>query len=171
MNNLIKILAMSSLAFTFAFALGLSGCGKSSNPTHDDNHSVDDGHGHGDEGHDGHDHAEGESNEQENDHDEMLSLGTVTFAGTTLAVSTSNGIDPLSRVDLDIEVISGEIPSAVRFWIGDEAGTDALKIKADGHGDHFHGQAETPERLAGASLWFEVEAVNGERILQSLPLQ
>lgn len=170
MNDFTKIITVSSLAFTVALAL--PGCGESSNPTQSDNHSPDDGHDHAEGGHEDHDQAEGEHDEHEDDdHGEMTSLGTVSIAGTTLTVSISSNIDPFSEVHVDIEVESGAIPTAVRLWVGDEAGTGALKSKADGHGNHFHGQTEAPASLTDASLWVEVESASGERFLESMPLQ
>jgi hypothetical protein len=181
MNDITKILIASSAAL--ALALGLPGCGEASNPSAGGAHSADDGHDHaGDEGghdhaegqdghdhaegQDGHDHAEGEAGHEEHDDHEqvaMRSLGSVTIAGTTLAVSISGDIRPSSEVLLEVEVESGAVPAALRFWVGDEAGTGALKAKADAHDGHFHGQTEAPGDLAGASLWIEVEAADGSR--------
>ena len=164
MNDLIKILAVAGTAI--ALSVSLPGCGESSESKSAETHSADDGHDHAGDGddHEGHDHAEGEHGEHDDhDHGEMRSLGSVTIAGTTMAVSASSDIQPSSEVHLDLEVESGPIPAVVRFWIGDEAGTGAMKSKADAHGDHFHGQTEAPATVAGASLWIEVETATGER--------
>jgi len=169
MNDLIKILAAAST--TVALLISLPGCGESSESKSAEMHSADDGHDHAGDGddHEGHEHAEGE----QDDHDlgEMRSLGSVTIAGTSLAVSLSSDIAPLSEVHLDLEVESGPIPAAVRFWIGDEAGTGALKSKADAHHNHFHGQTEAPTAITGASLWIEIETASGERQAIAVPLQ
>ena len=168
MNDLFKILAAAST--TVALSISLPGCGESSESKSAETHSADDGHDHAGDGddHEGHDHAEGEHDDH--DHGEMRSLGSVTIAGTTLAVSVSSDIRPSSEVHLDLEVESGPIPATVRFWIGDEAGTGALKSKADAHDDHFHGQTESPSTMDGASLWIEIESVNGNRTVGSMPL-
>ncbi|XOV74657.1 MAG: hypothetical protein ACFHWZ_14270 [Phycisphaerales bacterium] len=124
MNDLIKMLAVAGTAI--ALSVSLPGCGESSESKSAGTHSADDGHDHAGDGddHEGHDHAEGEHGEHDDhDHGEMRSLGSVTIAGTTLAVSVSSDIKPSSEVHLDLEVESGPIPAAVRFWIGDEAGT------------------------------------------------
>lgn len=169
MNDLIKILAAAST--TVALLISLPGCGESSESKSAEMHSADDGHDHAGDGddHEGHDHAEGEHDDH--DHGEMRSLGSVTIAGTKLAVSVSSDIRPSSEVHLDLEVESGPIPATVRFWIGDEAGTGALKSKADAHDDHFHGQTESPSTMDGASLWIEIESVNGNRTVGSMPLE
>jgi hypothetical protein len=169
MNDLIKMLAVAGTAV--ALSVSLPGCGESSESESAEAHSADDGHDHADDGddHEGHDHAEGEHGEH--DHGEMRSLGSVTIAGTALAVSVSSDIKPSSEVHLDLEVESGPIPAAVRFWIGDEAGTGALKSKADAHDDHFHGQTEAPATMAGASLWIEIETARGERQAAAVSLE
>ncbi|MAY73171.1 MAG: hypothetical protein KDA29_06325 [Phycisphaerales bacterium] len=169
MNDLFKILAAAST--TVALSISLPGCGESSESKSAETHTADDGHDHAGDGddHEGHDHAEGEHDDH--DHGEMRSLGSVTIAGTKLAVSVSSDIRPSSEVHLDLEVESGPIPATVRFWIGDEAGTGALKSKADAHDDHFHGQTESPSTMDGASLWIEIESVNGNRTVGSMPLE
>ena len=172
MNDLFKILAAASA--TVALSISLPGCGESSESKSAETHTADDGHDHAGDGddHEGHDHAEGEHDEHDDhDHGEMRSLGSVTIAGTKLAVSVSSDIRPSSEVHLDLEVESGPIPATVRFWIGDEAGTGALKSKADAHDDHFHGQTESPSTMDGASLWIEIESVNGNRTVGSMPLE
>jgi hypothetical protein len=169
MNDLFKILAAAST--TVALSISLPGCGESSESKSAETHTADDGHDHAGDGddHEEHDHAEGEHDDH--DHGEMRSLGSVTIAGTKLAVSVSSDIRPSSEVHLDLEVESGPIPATVRFWIGDEAGTGALKSKADAHDDHFHGQTESPSTMDGASLWIEIESVNGNRTVGSMPLE
>lgn len=169
MNDLIKLLFAVGVAI--ALPISLPGCGESSQPPAE-THSAHDGHEHDGDDHEGHDHDEGEHGEHDDhDHGEMRSLGGVTIAGTTLAVSVSGEIAPSSEVHLDLEVESGPVPAAVRFWIGDEAGTGALKSKADAHDDHFHGQTEAPVSIDGASLWIEVETASGERRAAALPLR
>jgi hypothetical protein len=172
MNDLIKSVAVAGTAI--ALFVSLPGCGESSHSESAETHSADDGHDHAGEGgeHEGHDHAEGEHDEHDDhDHGEMRSLGSVTIVGTKLAVSVSSDIKPSSEVHLDLEVESGPIPAAVRFWIGDESGTGALKSKADAHDNHFHGHTEAPATLAGASLWIEVETASGERQAAAVPLE
>lgn len=169
MNDLIKMLAVAGTAV--ALSVSLPGCGESSESESAEAHSADDGDDHAGDGddHEGHDHAEGEHDDH--DHGEMRSLGSVTIAGTTLAVSVSSDIRPSSEVHLDLEVESGPIPATVRFWIGDEAGTGALKSKADAHDDHFNGQTESPATMAGASLWIEIETASGERQTAAVSLE
>lgn len=173
MNDLTRLVVASSLAT--GLALALPGCGESSSPDAS-SHSADDGHDHGEEGHEGHDHGPGEHDDHDHEHDghdhgEERSLGTVDVGGSTLEVSISGDLEPGAEIHVDIEHTGGPAPAAIRLWIGDEAGTGALKSKADGHDDHFHGHAEAPTELDGASLWIEVEAADGTRTSSSLPLR
>ncbi|MEQ9097101.1 MAG: hypothetical protein RIE32_12645 [Phycisphaerales bacterium] len=169
MNDLIKFLSAAGVAI--ALSLSLPGCGESSQPPAE-THSAYDGHEHDGDDHEGHDHDGGEYVEHEDhDHGEMRSLGSVTIAGTTLSVLASGDIASSSEVYLDLDIESGPVPTAVRFWVGDEAGTGALKSKADAHDGHFHGQTEAPENIDGASLWIEIETASGERQAAAVPLQ
>lgn len=172
MNNFAKIVVVSSLAIGLAFTL--PGCGKSSSPNAS-SHSADDGHDHGEAGHEGHDHGPGEHDDHDHEHDghdhgEERSLGSVVVGGTSLDVSISGDVEPGSEIHVDLEHTGGPAPAAIRLWIGDEAGTGALKSKADGHDDHFHGHAEAPSDISNALLWIEVEAADGTRSSASVPL-
>jgi hypothetical protein len=172
MNDLTMVLAVSVAALTMS--LSLPGCGDSAPPPPASPRAAAHGHDHardGHSGHEGHDHAAGEHEEHDgHDHGEMHPLGTVTIAGTTLAVSVSGDIRPSSEVHLDLEVQSGPVPAAVRFWIGDEAATGSLKAKAESHDNHFHGETEAPADLKDARLWLEIETDKGTRDLGSIAL-
>ncbi|MEO1130289.1 MAG: hypothetical protein AAFX05_11375, partial [Planctomycetota bacterium] len=125
------------------------------------------------ESHEGHDHGPGEHDDHDQEHDghdhgEERSLGTINVMGTALEVSISGDVEPGAEIHVDLEHNSGPAPVAIRLWIGDEAGTGALKSKADGHGDHFHGHAEAPSEISNASLWIEIEAADGTRASGSL---
>lgn len=172
MNDLTKYMVVSALAA--GLTVTLPGCSESSSPSAS-SHSADDGHDHGEEGHEGHDHGPGEHDDHDHEHDghdhgEERSLGTVDVGGTTLKVSISGDIEPGAEIHVDLEHTGGPAPAAIRLWIGDEAGTGALKSKADGHDDHFHGHAEAPGDITDVALWIEVEAIDGSRASSSLPL-
>lgn len=154
MKNLPTIAAAS--AFALLACVALPSCGESSGTPTDGPRTTTGGTRTTDGAHEG---------------DAMRSLGTVEIASTVLAVSVSGTIAPSSEVHANFEVASGPVPSAVRFWIGDEAGTGAIKSKADGHDSHFHGHADAPASLEGASLWIEVETQDGQRHTASLPLE
>lgn len=173
MNDLAKTIVVSLLAA--GLALTVPGCGGSSS---DDasSHSADDGHDHSEAGHEDHDHGPGEHDDHDHDHEghdhgEGRSLGSVAVGGTTLTVSMSGDLQPGAEVHVDLEHTGGPTPAAIRLWIGDEAGTGALKSKADGHDGHFEGHAEVPSDITGASLWIEVESASGERASGSLQLR
>lgn len=161
---------LTILTLTLCVGIPLStGCSSEESPktptgtkasTDHDDHDGDD-HAHGD-GHDGHD---------DHMHGESISLGTLTIEGVGLEVSVSGDMDPGEEVHVDIAVVSGDVPTSVRLWIGDAAGTGALKSKADGHDDHFHGHAEMPSEMEeGSQLWIEIETATGERYTGSVAL-
>lgn len=166
MTSLNRFLAVPVSVIAIFFLL-LS-CGESEVVHPTEPHSEHDGHEHSEEpdSHEGHEHNEAESD----DTSEMTSHGSIEIAGTTLSVSLTRDIQPSSTINLDLEVEAGPIPTAIRFWIGDEAGTNALKSKADAHDDHFHGQTESSADLTGASLWIEMETADGERYTESISL-
>lgn len=160
MNDLIKVLAVAGTVI--ALSVSLLGCGESSESKSAETHSANDGHDHAGDGddHKGHDHAEGEHG----DHGAERNLGSVTIAGTTLRVSMGGEIEPSGTVHLDIERTDGPEPAAIRVWIGDEAGTGALKSKAMGSGGDYHADAEVPADVSlPTSLWIEVETADGIR--------
>ena len=176
MNNFTKLLTASTLVT--AVSIMLTGCGESPSRPSEKTLSADDGHAHTDgaqDDHDGHDHADDAHDDHDesdgHDHGEMRSLGSVEIAGTTLAVTISDAIDPSTEVNLELEVTSGPTPAMLRFWIGDEAGTGALKSKADAHDNHFHGHTDAPANVTGTSLWIEIENADGTRSKGSIALE
>lgn len=168
------VLTKSLLTVVTGLNLAISGCGRDASPTQSGS-SDDHGHSHGPGAHD---HQHGESTPVDNSHDTptpsdpeaTYSLGSVVVAETKFAVSIHDEPKPSSRVGLDLSVQSGPTPVAVRFWIGDEAATGVLKSKADAHGDHFHGQVETPAVMSDVQLWIEAELEDGTRTRSAVPL-
>lgn len=168
MLDLTKMILVSSLAV--GLALTVPGCGDSSSPS-EPSHSADDGHDHGEAGHEDHDHGPGEHDEHDDHgHGEERSLGSVSVGGTTLTVSISGDLEPGAEIHVELEPTGGPAPSAIRLWIGDEAGAGALKSKADVHDGHFEGHVEAPSDITGASLWIQVESASGESSTGSLQL-
>lgn len=163
MRNNIRIHHILLAGLTF---LGLPSCGSDSK----------DGGGGGDEHdeHDGHDHGAEEDGEHGDGHDhdsgETHDVGSVTAAGTTLAV-TAGHLEAGSEADVDLEVSSGAVPASIRVWVGLESGVGSLKVKADRHEDHFHAHLEIPEDLGVQSrLWVQVESDDGEMETQGLAI-
>lgn len=67
--------------------------------------------------------------------------------------------------------VTGESPEAVRAWVGDEAATGAMITKANWEEDHYCAHMEMPSPVpAGAALWFEIEANDGQVHKSSMPL-
>lgn len=159
MTDLTKLFLVSLAAAS----LTLSGCGNesgSSNAAGQSEHSDHDGHDHDAEGHEDHDHGDNDHG----DHGAERDLGSVTIAGTTLRLSMGGEIEPSGTVHLDIERTDGPEPAAIRVWIGDEAGTGALKSKAMGSSGDYHADAEAPADVSlPTSLWIEVETADGTR--------
>ncbi len=166
MTDLTKLF-LASLA---AASLTLSGCGNESGSSdaHDHaEHGDHDGHDHDAEGHEDHDHGD----DDHGDHGAERDLGSVTIAGTTLRVSMGGEIEPSGTVHLDIERTDGPEPAAIRVWIGDEAGTGALKSKAMGSSGDYHADAEAPADVSlPTSLWIEVETADGILESGSVPI-
>lgn len=180
MNDLTKLL----LASTIAGTLAMGGCGSESGAPETDSHAEHDDHGahdHGEDGHDDHDHAEGEHDEHADghmdDHDEHghahageTRTETVEINGTVLEVVLPVDVEPNTDLHLDINYIDGPFPAALRLWVGDEAATNAIKSKADAHGDHYHAHADVPGSLENVALWLEVESEDGGREAGSISI-
>ena len=141
--------------------LVVNGCGKgeSSEEAHDHDHDHDNG------SHVEHVEEAGQEGGEEYDaHGEMRSIDDVVIAGTTLAVAISGELVGGVGLHVDINHKDGDVPAAVRLWVGDEDGTGAVKSKAEGSGSYFHGHVDVPAELAdGVMLWIEIETADGER--------
>ena len=153
--------SLGTTALMTAALLLLLGCGEPEESASAKNNS---------ESHEGHNHETSENSDASNEHasGELTSLGSIELAGASFSVSLTKDVKPSSVAHLELEHDEGPMPTAIRFWIGNEAGTGALKSKADAHEDHFHGETETPSDLTGASLWIEVESSDGKRTAGSL---
>ncbi len=164
------------IASAVAGALALTGCDAPSDPGTGSGAASHDGHDHDGDGHDDHDHdGDGHGDHTDGDHDDhdhgaARVLGTIEVGGSTLEVSLAGDVTPGAEIHVDVVKTAGPTPAAVRVWVGDEAATGVMKAKADGHGDHFHGHAETPAALGSGLLWIEVERLDGSRVAKSVPL-
>jgi outer membrane murein-binding lipoprotein Lpp len=162
MTDLAKLILASAVAGAFA----LGGCGNESGTTEaapdvgDETQSPND--------HEGHDHDEGEHDA----HAAERELGEVIISGTTFRVRMGGELEPTATLHLDIQVVEGPEPAAIRVWIGDESAVGSLKGKASGGGEGaYHADAEAPAELSpDAALWIEVESVDGERSVGSVAL-
>lgn len=151
----------------FICAAGLTACDKSESTDAQTPSSAHDDH-------DGHDHGTGGAAAEVDDHHEpeARSLGKIEISGVSLDVSVAGELVPGGKAHIEIRRISGPAPAALRFWIGDEAATGAVKVKADSHDDHFHGESAVPATVGGASsLWIEVELSDGTRHRGQLALK
>ncbi len=169
-----------------AVTLNLAGCGGGHDHDGDDHDhdaataSADDDHGHDhDDDHDaagtpadddhGHDH---DADDDAHDGDAGHVLGTVEIEGVVLEVTLLEPLEPGREAHLDILHVSGPSPTSVRLWIGDEAGTGAMRSRAEEEGEHFHGHVEAPAEIGqGDALWLEVELPDGARHRGSVGLE
>ena len=163
MNDLTRLL----IASTITGMLTLGGCGSESGAPETESHAdhdEHDGHGHGEGGHDEHadDHMD-DHDEHDHAHAGETRTATVEINGTVLEVILPVKVEPNTDLHLDINYIDGPFPAALRLWVGDEAATNAIKSKADAHGNHYHAHTDTPDSLANVALWLEVESEDGTR--------
>lgn len=123
--------------------------------------------------HEGHDHgAKDQKDGDGHGHGKGTELGTATVNGAELKLTFVGEMKPKAKLHIDIDQLSGEAPSAIRVWIGDEAATNAIKGKAMGKDGHYHADATVPdELLATDALWIEVEDAEGDTSVGSLPLK
>ena len=95
----------------------------------------------------------------------------VEVGGTELVLAIKGGLQPDTRVLVDIDHAGGPVPEAIRLWVGVESGEGALKSKAHAHGNHWHGHAECPGEISGEdALWIEIQDSNGTRTATVVPL-
>lgn len=155
-SNLCALLTVSGLII----ATGVAGCGKSESG----DTSQPDSQGHDE--HDGHDHGTSDPDVgAEDDHAlDARSLGEIEIAGVTLDVSLAGELSPGGEAHVEIKRLAGPAPAALRFWIGDESATGSVKVKADAHDDHFHGESTVPTGVGtDLDLWIELELSDGSR--------
>ena len=143
----------------------LAGCGNEDpHAGHDHGPGSDHSHGPNGEHIDGSGHTETGDDAEMKAHSDMGEPVDITIAGSTFAVAIAGEAAAGTEVHVDIHLKDGDAPAAVRLWVGDEAGTGAMKSKADGSGGDYHGHVEVPADVAeGAMLWIEIETADGER--------
>lgn len=122
--------------------------------------------------HAGHDHGPGEEHDHDHGAEEKgTPMGTITAAGTKIAIEIHGTISPGEEVHLDLKALSGPDPENVRGWIGLESGAGAMKSKAEITSGGYHLHAEAPAEItAEMKLWIEVEPAEGDREVQGVAL-
>jgi hypothetical protein len=154
-NRLASVLATGALL--------LSACGKGA----DAPAATSDGHAHA-PGTQDHDHAPA----AETGHGPTVELGQSQHGGHTVRASRDGELKPGGEAPIDVWITGGEPVAAVRFWIGTEDGSGALKAKAALERDNWHTHAEVPEPLpAGSKLWVEIESTTGTIVLAGFDLK
>lgn len=99
---------------------------------------------------------------------EHVALGAGAAGAYQLKVNAEGAIQAGKEAGIEIDITGPEVPKAVRLWIGDEAGADARKVKADVEEEgpkefHVHTHLDVPDPIpAGAKLWVEVETGAGK---------
>ena len=81
-------------------------------------------------------------------------------------------------IDLWVDPAGAAAPrvSAVRFWIGDEAGADSVRARASiedmDDPTRWHTHVEIPDPMpAGTRLWVEITSEGGDRTVASFDLR
>ena len=143
--------------------LGLAGC--------------DGGHNHGPGGHshDSGDDSEvpagGEaSGDGGGGHGEAHELGTIRASGVEAKISQAGELVAGAEVAIEIEVTSGDTPSAIRVWVGAESGRGSEKSRADDEGKgHFHAHVAVPKTLESSHrIWVTIDAGGGKSATTSV---
>mgnify|MGYP006439672225 FL=1 len=114
-----------------------------------------------------------DSNAQADPHPgERHSLGTVTVAGGTFAVSMTGEITPSTELHFDITQTFGPPINTLRLWIGDKSATGSLKSKSTSDDGHFHAHVEAHITLSmDSALWIEANTSSGDREAATIKLQ
>lgn len=111
-----------------------------------------------DHGHD-HDHDHGHSHDGE-----RYELGSLTIGASEVAVIQVGELTSGGSVVFEMQATGGEDAiSAIRIWVGNEAGEGSIKQKAgaDG-GGHYHAHVELDETWPEDSqVWIEIETADG----------
>jgi len=98
---------------------------------------------------------------------------SISIAGITLHINAQGKLVPNAKYRIEMALVSGEQSATVRIWIGDESGVGSMKMKAGGHGDHYHVPdiAVPKEVNSKTALWIEVQSASGEKELGKIALQ
>ena len=91
---------------------------------------------------------------------------------TRLSMSANGTAEPNAEIHLLINHVSGPVPEIIRIWFGPRSGEGAMKTKASGHDDHWHGHVVCPGTITSQdSLWFEVQYANSEKDSTAIKLK
>ena len=128
--------------------------------------AKDDDHGH--DHADDHDHDHAKPDAAAGEEHEKHPIGEKTVGGLKLNAAIDVPVKPGGESVFTV-VVTGGKPKAVRFWIGNEAGDNSVKSKAEEESpDNWHAHVEAPDPLpAGSQFWVEVEPSAGETIKTS----
>lgn len=159
---LLSALLSGLLSGALVGTLLIAGCGDSTPPANNHEHTPGDVHRHDEAG--GNQDAPAPAAPGGDDHGAARSLGTVEVGGATLAVSRLGEIEAGQEAHFEIEHTGGPVPAAIRIWIGVESSEGSVKSLADGGDGHFHVHADAPAAITPEMrLWIEVENAAGER--------
>lgn len=86
-------------------------------------------------------------------------LGSQQAGAYTVKAVQFGAIKPGAEAVFEMEISGGTgKPSAVRVWVGTEAGEGSAKSKASVEGDDYDAHVDLPATLpAGSKLWVEVD--------------
>lgn len=147
------------IAHLLVLLLGLglcTGC-TDENKGHDHDHE----HAHDDHDHD-HDHDHPDADE---DHGTRHARGTINTGAATGNVFQLGPVQAGSEAHIEFEPGAADAVTAVRVWIGNEAGKGVMKTLADKQKSGiYHAHVEVKPALPeDAKIWVEVETTDGQR--------
>lgn len=92
-------------------------------------------------------------------------LGSQQAGGHTVKATQFGAMKPGGEAVFELAITGGTAkPTAVRAWVGTEAGEGSAKAKASAEGDDYDVHVELPATLAQESkLWVELETPAGSR--------
>lgn len=107
-------------------------------------------------------------------HEAHVSMFTHEFnvGETKLSISANGTAEPNAEINMHIDHVSGPRPAAIRLWFGPKSGEGAMKTKAGGHDDHWHGHVVCPGTITSQdSLWVEVQYDDGDKSATSIRIK
>ena len=97
---------------------------------------------------------------------------TAEITGSVVEVAVTGDIQPNAELHINLKVLSGTQPAAIRLWVGTRLGEGSLNTKADATDDGWHAHVECPATIPAATeLWVELETPTGERVAHGFSVE
>jgi hypothetical protein len=100
-------------------------------------------------------------------------LGRLDAGGFEVVAVQNGKFAPGGEVNFDVEILGGEKPRSVQFWIGSEDGQSSPPKPADEiKDDVYHVDIDVPADVpGGARLWVQITAAAGQAVKVSFELK